>query len=45
MDVSLKELQRIRECTLGDLCVHSANFCARKPPKEAPNRCTLSSCK
>lgn len=40
MEVSLKELHRIREWTLGDLCVHSANFWARNPPREAPNRWT-----
>lgn len=38
--VSLNELHSISECTLGDLCVYSANFCARNPPNEAPNRWT-----
>lgn len=38
--VSLNELHSISECTLGDLCVYSANFCARNPPSEAPNRWT-----
>ena len=42
MVVSLKELHRIREWTLGDLCVCSANFWARKPPREAPNRWTYN---
>lgn len=40
MEVSLKELQRMREWTLGDLWVYSANFWAKKPPKEAPKRWT-----
>lgn len=38
--VSLNELHSISECTLGDLCVYSANFCAKNPPREAPNRWT-----
>lgn len=40
IEVSLKELHRIRDWTLGDLCVYSANFWARKPPREAPKRWT-----
>lgn len=40
MEVSLNELHSIRECTLGDLCVHSANFWAKNPPRDAPNRWT-----
>ena len=39
-DVSAKELHNIKEWTLGLLQVISANFCARKPPREAPKRCT-----
>lgn len=40
MEVSLNELHSISECTLGDLCVHSANFWAKNPPRDAPNRWT-----
>lgn len=40
IEVSLKELHRMRDWTLGDLCVYSANFWARKPPREAPKRWT-----
>lgn len=40
IDVSLKALQRMREWTRGDLWVYSANFWAKKPPKDAPNRWT-----
>jgi len=40
IEVSLKALHRIRDWTLGDLCVYSANFWARKPPREAPKRWT-----
>lgn len=35
--VSTNELQSIMEWTLGLLKVCSANFCAKKPPREAPN--------
>ena len=39
-DVSAKALQSIKEWTLGLLKVSSANFWARKPPREAPKRWT-----
>ena len=44
IEVSLKELQRMRERTLGNLWVYSANFWTKKPPKEAPKRWILSNC-
>ena len=34
IEVSLKELQRMRERTLGNLWVYSANFWTKKPPKD-----------
>lgn len=40
MEVSENELQRMIDATY--LFIASTNFCARKPPSEAPNRCTFS---
>ena len=37
--VSVKPLMRISERTRFSIAVASANFCARKAPREAPHRC------
>jgi hypothetical protein len=35
-EVSMKELHKISDDTLGQGCVNSANFWPKKPPKAAP---------
>ena len=39
---SVNVLQSIKDATRGHGRVNSANFCAKKPPRAAPNTCTCN---